>query len=223
MTQLVAASIAFLATHFVASTPLRAKLVAALGKAYIVFYTIVAIVTLGWMIWAFRHAPFFNLWFSIPLQRVPQVVMPFALVFVVCALSTRNPTMVGQEHLLKARQPARGILRITRHPLMWGIALWAASHIVARGEVAATIFFGTFLTLALAGPVRIDHRRAAALGDDWGHFAAVTSNLPFAAIAGGRNRFVLSEIGWWKILIGVALYFVLLHLHPILFGVRPLI
>jgi uncharacterized membrane protein len=143
--------------------------------------------------------------------------------FVICGLLTPNPTLVGQAHLLKAPQPARGILRITRHPLMWGIALWAASHIVARGEIASVIFFGTFLILALAGTLLIDRRKAAMLGKDWKLFAAVTSNLPFGAIIGGRNRVALGEIGWWKVLIAIALYFALLRFHRVLFGVRPLI
>ena len=223
MTQLIIASIAFLTTHFVTSTPLRARLVGVLGRAYSFLYSLIAIALLGWMIRSFYSAPFVNLWFSIPLERVPQFVMPFALVFVICGLLTANPTLVGQEHLLKASQPARGILRITRHPLMWGFALWAASHIVARGEIASIIFFGTFLILALAGTILIDRRKAALLGEDWKHFAAVTSNLPFAAIIGGRNRLELGEIGWWKVLIGVALYFVLLRFHQVLFGVRPLL
>lgn len=223
MTQLIVASIAFLATHFVTSTPLRAKLTRVLGRAYSLVYSLIAIVLLGWMIRSFYSAPFLNLWFSIPMERVPKIVMPFALVFVICGLFTPNPTLVGQAHLLKTRQPARGILRITRHPLMWGFALWAASHIVARGEIASVIFFGTFLILALTGTLLIDRRKAAMLGEDWKQFAAVTSNLPFGAIIGGRNRIALGEIGWWKVLIGIALYFVLLRFHQVLFGVRPLI
>jgi uncharacterized membrane protein len=195
MTHLVLAAAAFLATHFVSSTPLRAKLIGMIGKAYLGLYTLIAFATLGWMIWAYYRAPFFNLWYAIELRYVPLVVMPFALVFFVCGLFTRNPTMVGQEKLLKTKDPARGILRVTRHPLMWGFALWAGSHIVARGDGAAVIFFGTFLLLALAGTALIDRRKAAALGGDWRRFAAVTSNLPFAAIAAGRNRLDPGEIG----------------------------
>lgn len=218
MTQLVLATIAFLATHYLSSTPWRAGLARALGNAYVPMYSAVAFATLGWMIWAFRQAPFNNLWYAIELRHVPLTLMPFAFVFVACGLLTANPTMVGQGRLLKTAQPARGILRVTRHPLMWGIALWAGSHIAARGDMAGIIFFGGFLTLALSGTVLIDRRKAAALGHDWRGFAAITSNLPFAAIVSGRNEFRLGEIGWWKIAIGLALYFVLLWLHPLLFG-----
>jgi uncharacterized membrane protein len=52
-------------------------------------------------------------------------------------------------------------------------------------------------------------------------FAAVTSNIPFVAIAQGRNRIVWCEIGWAKPLIGLALFFAFFFLHPWLFGARP--
>ena len=223
MTHLVLAAVAFLATHYIASTPLRAALVATLGKAYLALYSLLAFATLGWMIWAFYHAPFINLWYAVALRPVPLFVMPIALVFMVCALATPNPTMVGREKLLKSTHPARGILRITRHPLMWGFALWGASHIAARGDAAALIFFGTFIVLALSGAWLIDRRKAATLGADWKQFAAVTSKLPFAAIAGGRNQFKLAEIGWWKILLSLALYVALIMLHHRLFGAHAVI
>ena len=81
LTHLIVASLAFLATHYVASTPLRDVLVSTIGKAYLALYSLVAFATLGWMIWAFYHAPFVNLWYAVALRPVPLVVMPFALVF----------------------------------------------------------------------------------------------------------------------------------------------
>lgn len=222
ITHLALASLVFLATHYIASTPLREVLVARIGKAYLALYSLVALATLGWMIWAFYHTQFINLWYAVAWRPVPLVVMPFALVFVVCALTTPNPTAVGKSRLLKSAQPARGILRVTRHPLMWGFALWAVSHIVARGDAAAAIFFGTFAVLAISGAWRMDRRKAATLGESWAHFAAVTSNVPFAAIASGRNKFKLAEIGWWKIALGLALYVVFLVFHYQLFGAHAM-
>ena len=222
MTHLLLAAALFLATHYLASTPLRAKLVAALGKAYLGLFSLVAFATLGYMIWAYYRAPFFNLWYAVALRYVPLIIMPFALLLIVCGLLTRNPTLVGQEGLLKAGDPVHGILRVTRHPLMWGFALWAASHIAARGDVAALVFFSTFLLLALSGTVLIDRRKAATLGEDWRRYAAVTSNVPFAAIAAGRNRFRPGEIGWLNPVVALALYVLLLGQHADLFGASPL-
>jgi uncharacterized membrane protein len=83
------------------------------------------------------------------------------------------------------------------------------------------VFFGGFLFLAALGTVLMDARKAAALGADWKRFAAVTSNVPFGAIASGRNRFRFEEIGWKRVGVGLALYVVLLAAHPYLFGARP--
>ena len=116
---------------------------------------------------------------------------------------------------------ARGVLRITRHPVMWGIALWALSHIAARGDAAAAVFFGSMLVLALSGTVLIDRRKRAALGEDWVRFARVTSNVPFLAVLSGRNRLNLAEIGWGRPLLAIVLYGVTWWLHASLFGARP--
>ena len=216
------ATVAFLVTHYVASTPLRGVLVESLGeRPYLGAYSLVSFVALGWMIYAYLHAPFMPLWQVPGLKMWPLFVMPFALILLACGVMSRNPTAVRQEDALKAEEPARGIVRVTRHPLMWSFGLWSAVHLLARGDAASLIFFGGFFLLALSGTVLIDARKADTLGEDWTRFAAVTSNIPFRAIIEGRNRFILSEIGWMKILTGLVLYGVLLGLHSYLFGVRP--
>lgn len=219
---LALATAAFLVTHYVASTPLRGALVEWLGEQpYLGAYTLVSFLTLGWMIYAYLHAPFTPLWQVPGLKLWPLFVMPFALILLACGVMGRNPTMVRQERALKSEAPARGILRVTRHPMMWGFALWAAVHLLARGDAASLIFFGGFLVLAMSGTVLIDLRKAHTLGEDWERFAAVTSNLPFGAIVEGRNRFSLGEIGWTKILTGLVLYAVFFALHSYLFGAGP--
>jgi len=217
--QLFFATAAFLATHFVSGTALRDALVRALGeKAYRALYSLFALSTLGWMVWAYRQAPLEPLW--VGLRWLPAAVMPFAFILIACGLLGRNPTLVGAERLLQSPDPARGIIRVTRHPMMWGFMLWAGAHVLARGELMATVFFGGFLLLAALGAARIDARKARTLGEDWQRFAALTSYLPFAAIAQGRNRFALKEIGWRNPAIGLALYALVFWLHPLLFGIR---
>jgi uncharacterized membrane protein len=126
-----------------------------------------------------------------------------------------------QAGALRSAEPARGIVRVTRHPMMWGVMLWAAAHVLARGDRAALVFFGGFFVLAALGTVAIDARKAGTLGEDWKRFAAVTSNVPFGAIAAGRNRFVWREIGWARVVVALAAYAVLILAHPYLFGARP--
>ena len=217
MNTLLAATAVFLLTHFVTSSPLRPVLVKALGEwPYRGVYSIVALAALGWMIWAYGKAPSEPLWTG--LRLLPVVVMPFAFILVVTGY-WRNPTMVGADKLLKSDDPARGMIRITRHPLMWGIMLWSGAHVIARGDLKSTIFFGGFLLLAAVGTLAMDARKKS--NPDFARFAAVTSNIPFVAIAQGRNRIVWREIGWLRPLIGVALFVVFYAAHPWLFGARP--
>jgi uncharacterized membrane protein len=177
---------------------------------------VVAFVTLGAMIWAYGETPREVLWSG--LRHLPLVVMPVAFVLVVCGYY-RNPTMVGADKLLKSEDPARGIIRVTRHPLMWGVMLWAAAHILARGDLKSLVFFGGLFAVAALGTVFIDFRKKE--NPDWARFAAVTSNLPFVAILQKRNRLDWREIGWKRPLIGLAVFVAFLFAHPSLFGVRP--
>jgi uncharacterized membrane protein len=120
--------------------------------------------------------------------------------------------MVGADRLLKSDDPARGIIRITRHPIMWGVMLWAIAHIMARGDVKSLVFFGGFLALAALGSVFMDRRKRS--NPDWPRFAAVTSRVPFVAIAQGRNRLDWREVGWMRPAIGLLAFFAVLALHP---------
>jgi uncharacterized membrane protein len=222
MAMLALAAAVFLVTHFVPSTPLRPGLVGMLGeKAYLGVYSLVSLAALAWTIWAYIRAPYERLWVGDEFKVWAVVLMPISLVFVVAGGMSANPTAVRQESLLRSLGDPRGILRVTRHPIQWGIALWALLHLIARGDTASVLFFGGFALLAILGTVLIDARKDKALGADWQRFASVTSNVPFAAIIQGRNHFSFGEIGWKKVLIGLALYFVLVFLHPYLFGARP--
>jgi len=217
VTQLAIATAAFLATHFVSSTPLRPALVRGLGEwPYRGLYSLLAFVTLGWMIWAYAGAPLEPLWSG--LRPLPLLLMPFAFILLACGY-WRNPTMVGADALLKSEDPARGMIRVTRHPIMWGVMLWAAAHVLARGDLKSLIFFGGFLVLAAFGTVAMDSRKTS--NPDWGRFAAVTSHIPFVAVAQGRNRIVWREIGWLRPSIGVAAFLAFFALHSWLFGARP--
>jgi uncharacterized membrane protein len=219
---LVLATAVFVATHFVPSTPLRPGLVAALGeKGYLGLYSLVSLAAIIWMVWAYVKAPYELLWAGDEFKVWALVLMPVSLIAIVAGGMTRNPGAVRQENALVTMGEPRGVLRITRHPIQWGIALWALLHLIARGDTASLVFFGGFALLAILGTVLIDARKNRTLGASWQRFASVTSNFPFAAIVQGRNQFRFEEIGWKQVLIGVGAYFVILFLHPFLFGAQP--
>jgi uncharacterized membrane protein len=224
MTQLIAAALFLLVSHFgISSTPIRPWLVARLGeRPYLALYSLIALGAIAWVIWAYHEAPYIELWpVTAGTAAVPLVVLPFAFVLAVAGLSTPNPTAVGAPAETLGGNAVRGIFRVTRHPFQWSVVLWAAAHLIANGDLAGVILFGAFGLLAGIGTVLIDRKYARSRSADWQAFAAASSNLPFAAIAAGRQSFVFAEIGWWRVGLGLALYLVLLAVHPWLFGAAP--
>jgi uncharacterized membrane protein len=107
------------------------------------------------------------------------------------------------------------MVRITRHPFLWGVALWAVVHLIVNGDLASLILFGSLLVLAVGGTVSIDAKRRRNFGDQWTRFANATSNVPFVAIAGGRNRLgaALAEIGVWRSMAAILAYAAAFYLH----------
>jgi uncharacterized membrane protein len=223
---LVLAGVAFCGSHvLLSSTALRGSLRDQLGeRGFLALYSLVAAVTFAWFLVAYAHAPTIPLW---PRQGwmalVPVAVMPVASILLIAGYTTPNPTAVGMERWSRANDPAPGILRVTRHPVMWAIALWALSHIVANGDLRSLLFFGAFAVLSLGGTVLIDRKKQLALGSNWSRLAEVTSNLPFAALLTGRTGLRWRDIGFLRIAAGLLLYAVLYRGHAIITGLPVII
>lgn len=225
MTDLVTAALFFVGTHIgIGSTPLRDELIERVGeRVYRLLFSLVSLVAIVWLIMAFRAAPFQPVWAESAFFDVLAVlVMPVATLLIVSSLSQANPTAVGQAPDPDAPEPARGMLRITRHPMMWGIGLWAVSHALANPDLASLVFFGAFAVLALGGAVALDHRLTRLNRPGWGVFVQRTSFMPFVAVLEGRQQIVWAEIGWRRVGVALALFLALLVAHPWLFGVAAL-
>lgn len=225
MTSLVLAALYFVGIHvFVSGSGLRDQIASRTGEqGFLGLFSLLSLIGMTWLVWAYSAAP------SILLFASPLWFRPVALALVFCAgllvvigLATPSPTSTGGDRVLDENEPATGILRISRHPFLMGVALWAATHLIASGDAAGTVLFATMLTLGVLGPGLIDRKRARRFGDKWPPFARATSVIPFAAIAQGRNRFVASEIGTPRILAAILVYAAFLGAHGWLFGVNPL-
>ncbi|MFI4936425.1 MAG: NnrU family protein [Caulobacterales bacterium] len=129
---------------------------------------------------------------------------------------------MAQEATLSKPDAIKGMLRITRHPFLWGVAIWAAGHLMVNGDRAGLVLFGTLLALAVVGTFSIDAKRRRALGDTWDAFARQTANIPFAAVVQGRQKLSIGEIGWWRIGLAVLIWAAMIFGHPYAFGVSPL-
>ena len=229
MTNLIAAALTFLLIHLLVSgTPLRRTIVDAVGEGS--FMGLFSLASLGSLIWlgvAFgvaRGGPGDSVyWSSNMLTRTVQLFLQFiAIMFMVPGILTRNPTTVGQAAASGDEDVIQGMLRITRHPFLSGVVIWASGHLLVRGDAASLVFFGTFLALGLLGPISIDAKRARSLGPEWNGFANRTSRVPFAAIASGRQSLNIGEIGIWRLGAGLIVFLFLLGAHPHVFGANAL-
>jgi uncharacterized membrane protein len=225
MMMLIAAAVFFLVLHlFVAGTRLRDAIVGAIGEpAYLGVFSVASLAGIVWLAISYNGATALGtdlLWDLGPgVRHLGIVVMAVAAFFGVSGLLTPNPTAVGME--AAATREASGILRITRHPFLWGVAMWAAFHLAANGDAASVVLFGTFLVLAVAGTFSIDAKRARKMAAGWIEFAGRTSNVPFVAILAGRNSLKLGELLTYRQAVAALVFLILLFVHAWLFSASP--
>jgi len=227
VTQLLLAAFFFFAIHgLVSATGLRSLLVARLGEnAYRGLFSLASAGGLAWLIMAYGHgdAGYISLWAELPGVRWLTIVLMLPLLVMgIAGLTMKSPTAVAQEGALADPEPARGILRVTRHPFLCAVVGWGALHALVNGDLASLVLFGMLVALAINGMASIDRKRARGAGEAWDRFAARTSRLPFVAILQGRNTLNLAEIGALRIIGGVLIWLALLHFHASIFGVAAL-
>jgi len=141
MALLIVAALLWVGVHVgIAGTRLRDAVVARIDEGpFRGLFSLVSILALAFLIWCWGRSATTPLWYvPIWLRWVLVAVMLLAFVLFVASVSDRNPTMIGGD----PTQPPRGIQRVTRHPMLWSFALWAAVHIIGNGDSAAIVFFG---------------------------------------------------------------------------------
>lgn len=227
MTMLIAAAAVFLAIHLlIAGTRVRDALTGAIGEgAYLGLFSLASIGVIVWLVISYNTAQLaadnrqiFYLGKAVHDLAIPVVLLAFLIG--VPGLMMRSPTAVGQAAAAN-EQSVRGVLRVTRHPFLWGVAIWSAYHLAANGDLASILLFGTFLVLALFGTFSIDAKRRRKLGAQWNVFAERTSNIPFAAIVSGRTSFKPREYFDWRFFVALLIFLVALIAHARIIGVSP--
>lgn len=207
---LALACAAFAGTHYLLSHPLRRPIVERIGEGpFRGLYSLVALVTFGLMIWIYG-----NLGRQEPLWSVGGAAWTVAVFLMWIGSILFVGSFVGNPALPGAPRPRgapRGALAITRHPMMWGFALWAIVHIIAVATPKALLFDGTILLVALGGSALQDRKKRELMGETWHEWTAQTAFFPFAR--GLRSPGLFALVG------GTLLFLLATWLHP--FPVGP--
>jgi uncharacterized membrane protein len=218
MMMLFFAATLFVGTHFLLSHPLRAPLVRAIGEgAFLGVYSVVAVVTLIWMIVAYRAAPT-----TAPLWPVGDGLWAIATVAMLVASILLAGSLVGNPALPKPGAPAvapgsaRGVYAVTRHPMLWSFAIWGLAHILVYPISKTFIIASAIIILSLLGAAFQDRKKEGLQPEMWPAWERLTSFVPFVAIASGRAR--LGGFGLVAIFGGLAFWLVATWAHIPLSG-----
>lgn len=224
MIQFLLALALFLALHSVPAIPsIRQGLIARFGRrAYLITYSIVSLLALGWVFHAALRLDYIELWPPAAWQAwFPIILSPIALFLLVAGLISPNPASVT---LRRGEGEPGAIVTITRHPVLWGFLLWAASHVVANGDLRSLLLFGTFALFSLFGMVMADRRVRKKAEPSVLAIQKATSILPFVAILRGKMRFRLDRSMAIALIIAFAITaWLLVGGHAVLFGADPLL
>lgn len=179
---LMTGAMAFVGSHFLMSHPWRAGLLARLGeKGFLGLYSVVSFATLGWTIVAFRAVgPGGTPVWDGTGEAIWAIASLLSLIGITLLLGSlhANPAMpqVPGEKIAAAR--ATGVFAVTRHPMMWGIALWALAHVLVAPTPRVIVLMGAMAVLALVGARLQDGKKAELLGAAWESWSAQTSYWP---------------------------------------------
>ena len=83
--------------------------------------------------------------------------MLLALVTIVMGALLKTPTAVMSERVLDYE--VSGLLKITRHSILWSVLLFVRALLLANRDYASILFFGTFVLLSFFGMLSIDQGR----------------------------------------------------------------
>jgi uncharacterized membrane protein len=183
----------FLGVHVLTTRrELRAQLIAASGEAfYKIGYALAAIAGLALVVWGFaeyRATGIIDVW-----EHWVSAGTLRALKHITVALMLPAVILVVASYI-------RGrIFTTLQHPMLAGVKLWAAAHLLANGDLGSIVLFGSFLAWAVFD--RISLKRRADPG------------APPIPVGGPGNDLIAVAVG---VIAYLALAFAF---HPVVIGV----
>jgi uncharacterized membrane protein len=196
---LAAASILFVGSHFLMSHPWRAHMVWRFrANGFLGLYSLVSLATFGWMLFEFGRAPKGEgLWLAGDAVWAVASLLTSVAAVLFSGSFIRNPSLPGAPDAMAGQTPS-GVFKATRHPMMWGFALWGIAHILVAPRVDNFIFAGSLVFLALVGSKAQEIKKRKLMGVEWDawlrrtHFAV----SPVALLKVGAGPWIAGILLW---------------------------
>jgi len=155
------------------------------GGGYKIGYSLVSALGLVLIVWGFAHYRASGMW--------EIWTPPTALKHLTAALMLPAVILVVASYI-------RGrIYTRLKHPMLAGIKLWAAAHLLANGDLGSIILFGSFLGWAVFDRISLKHR--------------ADSGAPPIPVGGPSNDLIAAAVGF------VAYLALAFAFHPVVIGV----
>src|ERR1700716_2498160 len=139
----------FLGVHTLTTQrEVRARVIATAGEGgYKIGYSLVSAAGLVLIVWGFAHyraTGWIDVWHPpTALKHIAVALMLPAVILVVAAY-------------IRGR-----IYTALKHPMLAGVKLWAAAHLLAKGDLGSIILFGSFLGWAVFDRISLKRRTDA--------------------------------------------------------------
>jgi len=177
----------FLGAHTLpAQRKWRRRAIAALGEGgYKIAYALVSLLGIALIVWGFGHyraTGWIDIWNPPKALKHITVALMLPAVILVVAAYIRG-------HIYTA----------LKHPMLAGVKLWAAAHLLANGDLGSIILFGSFLGWSVFDRISLKRRSDA--------------GAPAIPVGGWGNDLIAVAVG---ILAYLALAFAF---HPVVIGV----
>src|SRR6195952_3582168 len=164
----------------------RAAFIKSSGEtAYKIGYSLVSAAGLALIVWGFAHyraTGWIDVWTPPTAFRHIAVALMLPAVILVVASYIRGR-----------------IYTTLKHPMLAGVKLWAAAHLLANGDLGSIILFGSFLGWAVFDRISLKHR--------------ADSGAPPIPVGGPGNDLIAVAVGL------VAYLALAFAFHPVVIGI----
>ena len=179
--------ILFLGVHTLTTQrELRGQVIGSMGEGgYKIGYTLTSVAGLALVIWGFAH---YRATGWIDVWNPPTAFKHIAVALMLPAI------------ILVVASYIRGRIYTTlKHPMLTGVKLWAAAHLLANGDLGSIILFGSFLAWAVFDRISLKRRPDA--------------GAPPIPVGGPGNDLIAIAVG------AVAYLALAFAFHPVVIGV----